>query len=197
MKAVLFDFGNVLYTFDYNRFFRAVAHSSAMTADELHEWVFGGQPSRAVQFETGRMSPSGFLSEFQAAAGITLTHREIEALFLDIFIPNEPVLELVRDLAAETKIGLVSNTNELHFQGYMRHIPVFPLFSAVALSYIVGAMKPDPRMYESALQQLGRPAEECIFIDDLRENVVAAEGLGFSTIHYRVGMDLRAALARV
>lgn len=196
-KAVLFDFGNVLYGFDYGRFFRAVEPDSRMTALELRALVFGGSRSLSVQFETGNISVGEFISAFCEKGGVTLPARDVRERFIDIYSPNEPVLQFAEELAAEVPIGLVSNTNKLHFDQYVRRTPIFPRFSAVALSYVVGSMKPDSPIYESALEQLDLSPVDCVFVDDLEANVVAAKSLGFEAIHYRFGMDLRAMVARL
>ena len=45
------------------------------------------------------------------------------------------------------------------------------LFDHLILSYEVGCMKPDARFYQAAVAAAGVPAESCVFIDDLPENV--------------------------
>ncbi len=54
--------------------------------------------------------------------------------------------------------------------------------------------KPDPRIYEHALQRMGAEASEVVFIDDKRENIEAAAALGLGTVHYTAGTDLAAEL---
>lgn len=194
-KPVLFDFGNVLYTFDYSRFVDRIAAASPLSSDRVREVIFGGEAdSLARQFETGRISADAFFSALQAMSRHTLDHAAVEAAFVGIFEPIESTLEVVRDVATRAPVGLVSNTNEIHFEKYMKHIDVFPLFSAVALSYVTGAMKPDPAIYVDAVRQLGVEPRDCWFVDDLQENVDAARALGMTAIRYRPGTDLRVAL---
>ncbi|TVR67617.1 MAG: HAD family phosphatase [Spirochaetaceae bacterium] len=195
-RNILFDFGNVLYTFDYNRFFRAVALHSPFSASELQQMVFQdlSRDSIAWRFETGRMKAGEFVRRLQDEGGVTLEGPRIEELFIDIFTPNEPVLELAARLAGRTRIALVSNTNELHFERFIRHTPLYPLFSAVGLSCRAGAMKPEEPVFHAVLEQLQCPAGDCIFIDDLAENVAGARALGFIGIHYGPGMDLEPAI---
>lgn len=52
-------------------------------------------------------------------------------------------------------------------------------FDAYAISAVLGCSKPDPRMYRHASDALGRPAAECLFVDDDPELVAAAIGLGY------------------
>ncbi len=67
-------------------------------------------------------------------------------------------------------------------------------FRAVVISGEVKVCKPDPRIYELILNKIGRPAHECVFIDDSRANIEAAVQLGFQAIHFQSSEQLRAEL---
>ena len=68
-------------------------------------------------------------------------------------------------------------------------------FEAIVVSGDVGLAKPDPAIYHILLEQVGAPADQCLFIDDSRANVVTANQLGFMTIHYQTPGQLRGDLA--
>jgi 2-haloacid dehalogenase len=55
-------------------------------------------------------------------------------------------------------------------------------------------MKPAPAIYADMLRKLDLPAERCIYIDDLHENVLAAAGLGLHALHFTGSGRLRAEL---
>jgi putative hydrolase of the HAD superfamily len=59
------------------------------------------------------------------------------------------------------------------------------LFDAVVISGEVGMRKPEARIFRHALEQVGLPGEECVFIDDIEANIVAARTLGITGIHHR------------
>ncbi|TDD05822.1 HAD family phosphatase [Nonomuraea deserti] len=59
------------------------------------------------------------------------------------------------------------------------------LFDAVVISGEVGMRKPEPRIFHHALGQIGLPGEECVFIDDIEANILAARALGIAGIHHR------------
>ena len=50
------------------------------------------------------------------------------------------------------------------------------------MSADVHCRKPDPRIYEIALDRLGVPAGDCIFIDNSAENLRVARSLGMDTV---------------
>lgn len=64
-------------------------------------------------------------------------------------------------------------------------------FREVVISGTVKVCKPDPRIYEIVLDKIGRPANECVFIDDSRANYEAAAQLGFQAIHFQSPEQLR------
>ncbi|MFB4282728.1 MULTISPECIES: HAD family hydrolase [unclassified Nonomuraea] len=59
------------------------------------------------------------------------------------------------------------------------------LFDAVVISGEVGMRKPEPRIFHHALGQIGLAGEECVFVDDIEANIVAAQALGIAGIHHR------------
>lgn len=58
-------------------------------------------------------------------------------------------------------------------------------FDVLILSHELGVIKPDPMIYEIALQKVGDRAERCIFIDDVEGNLPPASKLGMKTIHHK------------
>jgi putative hydrolase of the HAD superfamily len=89
------------------------------------------------------------------------------------------MVELFRRLrAGGVPTGMLSNS---WGGGYPREL--FPeLFDAVVISSEVGMRKPEQRIFRHAADLLGLAPSECIFIDDIEANVVAAEQLGFTGI---------------
>ncbi|MGP3911966.1 HAD family hydrolase [Nonomuraea sp. 10N515B] len=94
----------------------------------------------------------------------------------------EAMYDMLRDVREHgVKTCLVSNSwsNE-----YPRH-DWDGLFDAVVISGEIGMRKPEPRIFHYALGQVGLPGEECVFIDDIEANIVAARALGMTGIHHR------------
>ena len=68
------------------------------------------------------------------------------------------------------------------------------MFDAVVISGEVGMRKPEPEIFELALQRIGLPAAECVFIDDIARNIVAAEQVGLVGIVHRTFEETAAQL---
>ncbi|MEV0617036.1 HAD family phosphatase [Nonomuraea sp. NPDC050404] len=59
------------------------------------------------------------------------------------------------------------------------------IFDEVVISGEVGMRKPEPRIFHHALDRIGLAGQECVFIDDIEANIVAARALGIAGIHHR------------
>jgi putative hydrolase of the HAD superfamily len=94
----------------------------------------------------------------------------------------ETMFELFRTLRqAGVRTGLLSNSwgNE-----YPRHL-FAEMFDTVVISGEVGMRKPEERIFQHALAEIGLEAAECAFIDDIEANITAAEALGMVGVHHR------------
>ena len=58
----------------------------------------------------------------------------------------------------------------------------------------LGLRKPDPEFYREVLRRLGRPAGQCLFVDDRERNVAAARAVGLDGLRFEHAEQLRAAL---
>lgn len=182
IQGIIFDFGGVLCTFDSRLFFQALAGRTDRTAGEMAALVLASDLPR--RYESGQISSREFFTAVTKPCGLSMSEEEFIAEFTGIFLPIESTFRLIRALKPAFRIALLSNTNEWHFEHYIRTVEVFPLFDAVTLSYRVGEMKPGERIYRDSLRRIGFPPEKCVFIDDLEENVAGAERLGIHGIHY-------------
>ncbi|MFC4011507.1 HAD family hydrolase [Nonomuraea purpurea] len=59
------------------------------------------------------------------------------------------------------------------------------VFDAVVISGEVGMRKPEARIFHHALDRIGLAGEECVFVDDIEANILAARALGIAGIHHR------------
>ncbi len=183
IHAVIFDFGNVICSFDFQLFIRRISRFSTRSLPQLqqlpHSFAELGR-----EYETGLISSDKFFEEVRRRANLSISKPEFIKAYCEIFTPIPSSFDLVRKLKLNYKLGLVSNTNEWHYQYGIRPVAVFSLFDAVTLSFEVKSMKPARPMYDDILTRLMVYPPECAYIDDLQENVDAAEELGMHAIRY-------------
>lgn len=93
--------------------------------------------------------------------------------------------ELLRWVADNYRLGIISNTMP-GFIGSLQEAGRLPAvtYDAVVDSSVVGALKPEPAIYEAALAQAGATPDEILLVDDNRGNLAAASRLGWKTIWF-------------
>jgi HAD superfamily hydrolase (TIGR01549 family) len=196
VRAIIFDFGMVISTFDVDRFLRNLTPYTGKSILELRH-VLAAVKGIVVEYETGRLSTEEFIDRVFAATDLPLTRDQFRIAYNDIFTPITSTHDLIRRLKPSYRLGLLSNTSEWHFEHAIKTVDVFRLFDAVTLSFEVKALKPAATIYQDMLSKLGVPAKECVYIDDIQENVEAARDLGMHALRYtgydRLVADLRAA----
>ena len=184
MTGVVFDFGNVLYHFDYRRMARELAGEAGSAL--LDEFV--GSPLQ-IAYESGRADLDDVLAGF-ARGGFPISRARFLEAFLAVFDPVEGMAELVHTLAARRPLGLLSNTNPEHARLFIETVPELRHIPARVYSFEVGHMKPHPAIYQAAATAMGLPAEELAFTDDVPELATAASAVGMTGIPFRSAADL-------
>jgi HAD superfamily hydrolase (TIGR01509 family) len=103
-------------------------------------------------------------------------------MFADLAIYEDSMTSLVtRARAAGIRTALLSNSwgNEYDRRDWHE------MFDTIVISGEVGMRKPEREIFELVLKRIGLPADQCVFIDDMAHNVVAAEQAGLIGIVHR------------
>jgi HAD superfamily hydrolase (TIGR01509 family) len=181
LPAVLLDLGDVLVHLEFTRGLRHFQRIAGCTDAQAAGLYLS---KRALETNRGHLQPDEFLRELAGQMGAP--DLEIEALrqaWCDIFRPWPEMERLAEDLiAAGHPTWLVSNTDPLHFSHLRPRLPVLERFTGLFLSYEAGLIKPDPAYFHAALERVGLPAAQCVFVDDRPENVEAARTCGLRAI---------------
>ncbi|HEY5996914.1 MAG TPA: HAD family phosphatase [Candidatus Deferrimicrobiaceae bacterium] len=176
IRAVIFDFGNVVSAFDTSKFLKRLAARSPLSVDELSEAIYGS--GLHSLYEAGAIRSPAFYREVVGRCRVDMGMPEFVEAFTDIFEPVEGTADLIRRVAAHCPVGLLSNTNPWHFARHIRKSAPWPHYSTVTLSYRVKALKPEPAIYADATGKLGVPPAECVYVDDIPEYAEGAARVG-------------------
>ena len=177
ITAFIFDFGNVICSFDPRYFFLRAQQYTSLPPESL---LVALTQSHSIMrdYETGLLTSDEFYARICSACGLSISREDFIKAYTQIFVPIPSTYSLIRELRPAYKLGLLSNTNEWHFEYGIKPTEVFPLFDTVTLSYEVKAMKPARQIYIDAINKLGVAPAECVYIDDLEENVLRRGNLG-------------------
>lgn len=171
IKAIIFDCFGVLTEDSWHAFRIGLPESLQEPASRLNQ-----------QYCRAEISKQAFL---QSVAQLTNhSTEEIKQLIDNESNKNHQLLDYIKTLRHEYRIGLLSNVASNWIREYLLTPSEQDLFDAFVFSYEVGITKPDKRIFSLACQKLGVKTGEAIMVDDIDHYCVAAREAGMHTIHY-------------
>ena len=99
--------------------------------------------------------------------------------------PNPVMMEWAASLnRSGMKTGILSNIGDAMESGVLGRFPALAEFTHHTFSHRLGIAKPDAAIYRHAVEGLGVPVEEILFVDDREENIRAARVAGMVAVQY-------------
>ena len=183
--SIVFDFGEVLLywnpRFLYRRFFNGDEAAMERFLEEInfHEWN--------MMQDAGRPFAEG-VAELTARFPHYAELIQAYDTCWEETVPG-PVTGNVEILRTLKKAGYpihgLSNWSTEKFYSVRAKYDFFDLIDPIVLSGEEGIAKPDPRIFQLLLDRIGRPAGECLLIDDSQKNIQVARELGFRAIRFQ------------
>ena len=183
IENVIFDMGNVLMTFDGERFARAFTENED-DARLLHAALFGR--TEWALLDAGVIGHDTMRRLAEAALPERL-HGALHECIARWPERSEPI-GAVNDLVARLKerglgIYLLSNAStRIHEQ--LDRMPAWPLMDGYVVSAFERIMKPDPAIYLLLCERYGLDPASCLFVDDSADNCAGAEAAGMRSFHF-------------
>lgn len=200
IKAIITDLGGVIVNVDKSIMAMKLAEYSGVTLKE----ILGKFSSRALtdfdkDFCLGMITPEEFFDKCTKEFSIKgLSFEGFKKIYSNIFELIPETVEILEEHSLNTKIILLSNTDAIHYDYYSEKFKeVFNIFSAQALSFKLHVAKPDKKIYLEAAKMAGCKPEECLYIDDIKSYVKAAEEVGMTAIQFKSPELLKEELERL
>lgn len=186
----LFDLGNTVLKLAYERVLENLRRESSLGRDELVELL--ERPGGYRDLERGTVTFWEFYEFLNDHADYRGSIREFQETWSDFFDGPMPGIEDVLDrVRAQYRIAFLSNSNEIHADVIPRKFStLFQKDDRFIWSYRFKCAKPDPEMFQRALEVCGALPHHAVFIDDLLENVFAARTLGLKAFQFRDSLQL-------
>lgn len=182
--TIIFDLGKVLIDFDWMRAMTKLDGKTALSVPEIAERLKNTDVVR--RYETGSLGSEEFVVLMQELLDLHASSQEFVDAWSDIFTTELiPELDIIDRLKKHHRLVLLSNTDPLHAAFLKRNFPVLEKFDARVLSFEVGAMKPDAKIYQAASHAAHAPAERVLYIDDIAAYAEAGASLGWTTITFK------------
>lgn len=184
IKNIIFDFGGVLYDIDAERTVRAFGKltSDLEKYSTLQTKDYGPE---ITLYESGKITSSEFRKRMRKKMAVDCTDEVFDEAWSEILIaPFDYTKDVIERLSKKYNLALLSNTNEVHVNRFAPQCAeFFKHFKQIHYSYQMGHKKPDPRIFIKTLDLTGFAPGETVFVDDMSENLDAAELFGLYTYH--------------
>ena len=180
-KNLIFDVGGVLIGYRWKEMFMDDFGLSDEGAEELGRRIF--DDPIWPDFDRGLVEIDALVDHYCAL--YPDSDYYIRRLFYEndkMATEREAVWEKMKEIkAGGSNIYILSNYSEYLFKKHTGHMPFRNLLDGGLVSYEVGAIKPEPVIYEKLLERYSLTPDTCIFFDDLEKNVEAAITLGIES----------------
>ncbi|WP_299521975.1 HAD-IA family hydrolase [Winogradskyella sp.] len=179
IKTLIFDFGDVFINLD-----KQGAMQNALRLFELDTFE-DDMMAANMHYEMGKISTNQFIG-FYLSKFPKLNETQVINAW-NFILKDFPKyrLDFIKDLAEKStyELILLSNTNEMHIDFIKTTDSVFyedfkRCFDKFYLSHEIFLRKPNPEIFDFVLLDNNLSPNECLFIDDTKENTEVAESMG-------------------
>jgi len=188
IEVILYDLGNVILPFSHFQIAEKLSRYSRkdefQEPQRLFSFLFDRENGAINNYETGKVSSLVFFQSLKQTFQLTLGFDEFVPIWDDIFTEDEEVSKIILSQKGRWRLGLVSNTNALHFDYVLQKFPILRAFDKWILSHEVGFKKPAIQIFQKAVEWASTPPQKILFIDDIKNHVEVAASLGVQGIHF-------------
>ncbi len=178
----LFDLGGVFFDWDPHYFYKDIFNNQEERDNFLNN-ICNNQWN--IKQDAGRLikdAENDLIRDFPNYKNeIKLYYQNHRKMFRKIFKKSVELLIYLKNNNYECYV--LSNWSWETFQGMDKDYPFLNKFDGLIISGKEKLIKPDEKIYKLAINRFNLVPEETVFIDDKKENIEAANNLGFLTIH--------------
>lgn len=190
IKNIIFDLGGVIMNLDVPRTIKAFENIGI--TDFVNDTGHHYKNPVFYDFETGKVSESEFVEELANISANSLSGTQIReawnAIILDMPIER---IKFLLDLKKKYKIYLLSNTNSIHQEKFLREtneandFSFNELFEKAYYSHETGIRKPNEEVFHFVLKESKLNTDKTLFVDDSLQNINSAQKTGLRTFHIK------------
>lgn len=186
IKNIIFDIGNVIFNFDFDRVLEK------FTSDPIEQKFIMDNIYKSPEWSLYSLIDTGLLDR-ESCIKLQCdrsNHKNDELIRRFWLTYNEyayvdvRVIELIKKLRKKYKIYLLSNMNEYTFE-YLKKSDLFSVVDGYIMSFEVNQVKPYEGIYKTLMRKYDLISNECVFLDDNINNIFTANKLGIHGIHVK------------
>ncbi|MGN0213480.1 MAG: HAD family hydrolase [Muribaculaceae bacterium] len=200
ITTIFLDFGRVLVDYDFSRFFDVLRHDYPISEAAFKEFMQVVLAEETYSSLDREVIP--FAEQIEALKQKHPLCAELfdafDSRFQEVVTGEVPGM---RQLIAELRrSGLrlygLSNWSSKVYETMRNYSDIFGLLNGRVLSCEEHLLKPEPAIYERALERFGVAAEECVFVDDKQPNIDGCRAVGIDGILFKGAANLAAELKK-
>jgi putative hydrolase of the HAD superfamily len=199
IDVILFDLGNVILPFSHyqiaEKLSRFTQKKEFQDPQRIFSYLFDFEKGAVNGYEVGKVSSIEFFQSLKDLLHLSISFEEFVPIWNDIFSENREVSDIIRSLKGKKRLGLISNTNSLHFDYILSKFPIIRAFDKWILSHEVGFKKPALEIFQRAIEWASVKPEKILLIDDTKGHVEVAVSLGMQGIHFISAQQLKEELS--
>lgn len=204
IKNIIFDYGNVIFTIDFERSQQAFTDLGIKDVGGI--FAHSGQNRLFDQFDKGAITAAEFRQGVRELSGIqTLADTEIDAAWNSLLIGvPEGNHEVLLKLKEKYRTFLLSNNNEIHYASILSYLKAqydvegnSVFFERDYYSHLMGMRKPNKDIFERVLEEQQLVPEETLFIDDSPQHLKTAESMGIRTVLFNTPDQLNSLIEKL
>ncbi len=195
IEVIFFDLGNVILPFNHFQIAERLSQFSRrrefQDPKKIFSYLFDLREGTINGFDLGKVSSPEFFQAIKESLDLSISFDEFVPIWCNIFVEDQEVTRLILSLKRKWRLGLLSNTDPLHFNYIVSKFPVTRVFDKWIVSYEVGFKKPAIQIFQKAMEWASVKPEKILYIDDTKEYVEVAASLGIQSIHFVSASQLR------
>jgi FMN phosphatase YigB (HAD superfamily) len=199
IEVILYDLGNVILPFNHFQIAEKLSRFSQriefQNPAKIFSYLFDFEKGAVNGYEVGKVSSLEFFQSLKEFLQLSLSFEEFIPIWNDIFLENQEVSQIILSQKGKWKLGLLSNTNPLHFDYILSKFPIIRVFDQWILSHEVGFKKPAIEIYQNAIEWATVEPRKILFVDDMKKHVEVAVSLGMQGIHFISAEQLKDVLS--
>ena len=188
---IILDMGNVLLEWNKDKILRGVVKTEKdyMILDKA---IF--QSGLWERLDLGTLTREELVLKVISMIGSIYQEKVQEVVwnwpsYIEIYMEVFPLLVHLKEKGH--RIFVLSNTSPVFYELLEEQLsPLNEILDGFVLSCDIKAIKPDPKMFEEILHKYDLNPENCIFLDDVKDNTKMAESLGIKSYQVKKRSDV-------
>ncbi|HIJ14084.1 TPA: HAD family phosphatase [Candidatus Woesearchaeota archaeon] len=188
IKIILFDLGEVFFVSNSRKLDESLKAKTGVSIKPKE----GKHYQFYIDFVEGKLTIDEYFDKLRNAANIDISIDTLRKAYADSYKETSTIdygmIELAKKLKKKYRLICITNTNLLH-KNINKERGLYEVFERVFSSEEAKKLK-NESWFSDILKELNVKSENCLFIDDLEENTLAARKVGIKSITFKGREDL-------